>query len=178
MVIGRLVSMKPQNKKIVKCVPKPRVWKLKDGETARLFTHEMAARNDEVTKADDIQNKLLLMKETWRKGSKQVCGITKGPPRHQETWWWNRDVENVVAKRKVCHKAWRKSKSAEDKHTLDVTKKEVYTTVMTAQESMLQEFTADLVGRTASRWLGKEEMSSACAVRKMMPGMLCLMLMV
>ena len=120
------------------------MWKLKDEETARLFTHGMAARNKEVTKADDIQKKWLLMKETWLLGSKQVCGMTKGPPRHKETWWWNRDMEKVVAKRKVCHKAWRKSKSAEDKHTLDVTKKEVYTAVMTAQESKLQEFTADL----------------------------------
>ena len=70
----------------------------------------------------------------------------------------------------MCHKAWQKSKSAEDKHALDVAKKEVYTAVMTAQESKLQEFTADLQskGRTASgllnRWLGREEMSSACAV--------------
>ena len=55
-----------------------------------------------------------------------MCGKTKGPPRHKETWWWNRDVENVVAKRKVCHKAWQKSKSAEDKHDLDVAKKEVH----------------------------------------------------
>ena len=71
------------NKKIVKVVQKPRVWKLKDEETARLFTHEIAARNDEVTKADDIQKKWILMKETWLKGSKQVCGMTKGPPRHK-----------------------------------------------------------------------------------------------
>ena len=42
----------------------------------------MAARNDEVTKVDDIQKKWLLMKETWLKASKQVCGMTKGPPRH------------------------------------------------------------------------------------------------
>ena len=48
-------------------------------------------------------------------------------------------MEKVVAKQNVCHKAWRKSKTAEDKHTLDVAKKEVYTAVMTAQE-----FTADL----------------------------------
>ena len=39
------------------------------------------------------------------KGSKQVCGMTKGPPRHKETWCWNREVEKVVAKRMVCHKA-------------------------------------------------------------------------
>ena len=44
----------------------------------------------------------------------------------------------------MCHKAWQKSKSDEDKHALDVAKKEVYTAVMTAQESKLQEFTADL----------------------------------
>ena len=53
-------------------------------------------------------------------------------------------MKEVVTKRKVCHKAWRKSKSAEDKHTLDVAKKEVYTAVLAAQESKLQEFTADL----------------------------------
>ena len=106
--------MKPQKKKIVKFVPKPRVWKLKDEETARLFIHEMAARNDEVTKADDIQKKWLLMKEIWLKGFKQVCGMMKGPPRHKETWWWNRDVEKVVAKRKVCHKAWRNNRSMID----------------------------------------------------------------
>ena len=84
--------------------------------------------------------------------------------------WWNRDVEKVVAKRKVCHKAWRKSKLAEDKYTLDVAKKEVYTAVMTAQESKssLLIFKVNLVGRTASglldRWLEREEISSACTV--------------
>ena len=36
MVIGRLVlPMNPQENKIVKFIPKPRVWKLKDEETAR-----------------------------------------------------------------------------------------------------------------------------------------------
>ena len=70
--------------------------------------------------------------------------MMKGPPRHKKTWWWNKDVEKAVAKRKVCHKAWQKSKSSKDKHALGVAKKEVYTAVMTAQESKLQEFTADL----------------------------------
>ena len=58
IVIGRLViPINPQKKIIVKFVPKPRVWKLKDEETSRLFTHEMAARNDEVTKADATHKK-------------------------------------------------------------------------------------------------------------------------
>ena len=75
----------------------------------------------------------------------------------------------MVAIQKVCHKAWRKSKSAEDKHTLDVVKKEVYTVVMNiSYKSSLLIFKVNLVGRTAlgllDRWLGREEMSSACAV--------------
>ena len=116
---------------------------MKDEETARLFTCEMAASNYHVTKADDIQKKWLLMKkETLLKGSKQVCGVTKSPPGHKETWWWNSDVEEVVAKGKVCLKAWRKSKSTKDKRTLDVAKKEVYKAVLAARESKLQEFTA------------------------------------
>ena len=111
--------MEPQKKKIVTFVPNPRVWKIKDEETATLITRE-------------VQKTWLLMKETWLKGSKQVCGMTKGPPQHKETWWWKRDVEEVVAKRKVYHKAWRKSKLDEDKHTLDVAKKEVYVVVLAA----------------------------------------------
>ena len=73
-------------KKIVKFVPKTRVGKWKVGETVRLFTREMTSRNEDVTKADDDQMKWLLMKENWLKGSKQVCGMTNGPPRHKETW--------------------------------------------------------------------------------------------
>ena len=87
----------------------------------------------------------------WAQSSKQVCRMMNGPLQHKDTWWWNRDVEKVVVKRKVCHKAWRKSKSAEDKHTLDVAKKEVYTAVLAAQESKLQEFTADLQSESGGK---------------------------
>ena len=68
-------------------------------------------------------------------------------------------MEKVDAKRKVCQKAWRKSKSAEDKHTLDVAKKEVYTVVITVQEYKLQEFTADLQsesGRKNCFWIARQ----------------------
>ena len=45
IVIGRLViPMKPQNKKIGNFVTKHRVWKMKDEDTARLFTCNVAAK--------------------------------------------------------------------------------------------------------------------------------------
>ena len=45
---------------------------------------KMAARNDDVTKVDNIQKKWLLIKESWLKGFKQVCGMTTDPPRHKD----------------------------------------------------------------------------------------------
>ena len=66
------------------------MWKFKDKETVGLFTREMADRNDDITKADDVQKNWLLMKGILLKCSKQVCGMTKSPPRHKETWWWKR----------------------------------------------------------------------------------------
>ena len=57
-------------------------------------------------------------------------------------------MEKVVVKRKECHKACRKSKMAEDKHTLDVAKKEIYTAVVAAQES---KFTADLQNESGKK---------------------------
>ena len=75
--------------------------------------------------------------------------------------------------KKVCHKARRKSKSAEDKQTLDVAKKELYTAVMTAQESKLQEFTADLQsesGRKNGFRMAREgrDVISMCCIKMML----------
>ena len=47
--------MNPQKRTIVKFVLIPRVCKLKDEETAILFTRDMADRNDYVIKADGVQ---------------------------------------------------------------------------------------------------------------------------
>ena len=46
-------------------------------------------------------------------------------------------VEEVFAKRNVCHKAGLKSKSADDKYTLDVDKKEVDVGVMAVQVTII-----------------------------------------
>ena len=56
-------------------------------------------------------------------------------------------MEKVVAKQKVCHTAWRKSKSAEDKHHFNVAKKEVYTAVMTAQVTRIHCYRQSESGR-------------------------------
>ena len=53
-------------------------------------------------------------------------------------------MEEVVVKRNPCHNACLKYKLDEDNHNLDVAKKEIDSAVPVAQETKLQEFTADL----------------------------------
>ena len=57
------------------------------GETVRLFTREMAARDDNVAETVDVHKRLLLMGKTWLKGSGRVCGLAKGPPRYLVVVW-------------------------------------------------------------------------------------------
>ena len=71
---------------IEECVPQHRFGRL---------VIPMKPQKKKIDKFDDVQKKWLLMKEIWLKGSKQVCGMTKGRPRHKETWWWNRDGRGV-----------------------------------------------------------------------------------
>ena len=42
-----------------------------------------------------------------------TCGLTKGPCRHKETWWWNEEVAEAVREKKKKYRNWRKEKSTE-----------------------------------------------------------------
>src|SRR6476469_6413690 len=40
------------------------------------------------------------MKGSMLKAAEEVCGMTKGPPRHKETWWWNEECDRVVKEKR------------------------------------------------------------------------------
>ena len=42
----------------------------------------------------------------------EVCGYTKDKPRHFETWWWNKDVDVAVCRKR---KLFRISQNEEDR---------------------------------------------------------------
>ena len=54
------------------------------------------------------------MKECLLAVSKDVCGITKGPPRHRESWWWNEECAEVVKEKKRFYGVMQKSKGGVD----------------------------------------------------------------
>jgi len=39
--------------------------------------------------------------------------MTKGPPRHKETWWWNEEVAEAVRNKKIKYGKWKKENTEE-----------------------------------------------------------------
>jgi len=45
------------------------------------------------------------MKRIMMESAQDICGMTKGPCRHKETWWWNEQVAEAVGEKKI--KVWK-----------------------------------------------------------------------
>ena len=37
----------------------------------------------------------------------EICSYTKGKPRYFETWWWNKDVDVAVCRKRELFKIWK-----------------------------------------------------------------------
>ena len=40
--------------------------------------------------------------------ARDICGMTKGPRTHKETWWWNEEVAEAVREKKIKYRKWKK----------------------------------------------------------------------
>ena len=48
------------------------------------------------------------LKSALVEAAESTCGWTKGGPvRHNETWWWNEDVSNVINEKRKAWKCWK-----------------------------------------------------------------------
>jgi len=45
--------------------------------------------------------------------AQDICGMTKCPCRHKETWWWNEDVAEAVREKKIMYGKWKKENTKE-----------------------------------------------------------------
>jgi len=36
------------------------------------------------------------MKKVMMEAAQHICGMSKGPCRHEETWWWNVEVAEAL----------------------------------------------------------------------------------
>ena len=73
----------------VKFRKKLELWRLRESEVKEEFTEEVNNRYEGNEDCCGLKRKLL-------DAASEVCGYTKGKPRHFEMWWWNKDVDVAV----------------------------------------------------------------------------------
>jgi Reverse transcriptase (RNA-dependent DNA polymerase) len=111
-----------------------KVWKLKDVVVRRHFVEQVEKRAaDRCVK--DVDGAWNGLKSCLLEVSDNVCGKSKGRPRHKETWWWSEEVSKAVDEKRKLFKVWRtrKTRLAEEKYK--AAKKVVSKLVHEAQEA-------------------------------------------
>lgn len=124
-------------------VPKLKLGMLKDKDVKKAFNEYVEREAHRVDSAAGA-SRWQAMTDVWKEAAKEVCGVTKGPPRHKETWWWNRETEKAVANKRTMFLAWRRSQSQQDKEAYVEAKKKAKFVVWRAQENKRREFAEDL----------------------------------
>ena len=94
-----VISSAPRKKKRMH-TPRLKVWKLREPNVKQEFVWLVTDRKDEVFEADNVESKWNSMKKVSQKATEQVCGWTKGPPRHRERWWWNEEVVKAIEEKR------------------------------------------------------------------------------
>jgi len=71
-------------------------------------------------KVDEATWKGLGVNEHWQRikdlmmeTAQDICGMTKGPCRHKESWWWNEEVAVAVREKKIKYGKWKKENTKE-----------------------------------------------------------------
>ena len=66
--------------------------------------------------AEGVNNNVMVMKiGAVVDVASEVCGYTKGKPRHFETRCWNKDVNVAVCRKRELYKIWKQSQNEEDR---------------------------------------------------------------
>jgi len=88
-----------------------RVLKLKEEKTCEEFRC-MVGDNVEAVKWKGlgVNDHWLQMKDIMMETAQDICGMTKGPCRHKETWWWNEEVVEAVRDKKIKYGKWKKER--------------------------------------------------------------------
>ncbi|MBJ3377342.1 hypothetical protein JGC18_24880, partial [Salmonella enterica subsp. enterica serovar Typhimurium] len=144
LVVGDFVMRKLQKKSKQLHAPKLKVWKLQDKNMQSRFAEALRAKGEAVTERSDVESKWEAMKSNWVKAAEEVCGWTKGAPRHRVTWWWNDNVAKAIEEKRRCFKGWHKSKDENDREAYREAKRLARKTVAVAQENERKELASEL----------------------------------
>src|SRR5580692_2039598 len=104
-----------------------------------------------VSEATKVNAKWEVIKDVCLKATEEMCGRTKGPPRHKETWWWNEEVSSAVEEKKRYYKEWRRTKNEQDMMIYKEAKIRARRAVALAKEKKRKEVANELESEKGKR---------------------------
>jgi len=85
-----------------KSEPRVHVWKFKEEKTCEDYRCMVGDKVEEAKwNGLGVNDYWLQMKGIMMQSAQDICGMTKGPCRHKETWWWNEEVAEAVRDHKI-----------------------------------------------------------------------------
>ena len=107
----------------------------------------------------------------------EVCGYTKGKPRHFEMWWWNKDVDVTVCRKGELFRLWKQNWNEEDRKKYCEAKKDAKRVVYMAMDQKARKAVevdsccdGHELFRLSNKGLGRKKMLLGLVVLKMKVG--------
>ena len=76
-------------------VSKCRLGKLRDADIEIAFKRRVEEK-EALRSEGDVEQIWDGLRQCMVSEAEAVCGRSKGPPRHRETWWWNNEIGKEV----------------------------------------------------------------------------------
>jgi len=101
-------------------------------------------------KVEEVKWKGLGVNDHWQQTkdimmetAQDICGMTKGPCRHKETWLWNEEVAEAVRDKKIKYRKWKK-KNTEEARMEYKSRQNAKRVISSAKEKKQKEWANDL----------------------------------
>jgi len=76
--------------------------------------------------------------------AQHICGMSKSPCRHKETWWWNEEVAEAVREKKIKYRIWTRKNSKETWMEYNKCRQSAKRVISSAKEKTQKECASDL----------------------------------
>jgi len=83
------------------------------------------------------------MKGIMMESAQDICGMTKRPRRHKETWWWNEEVAESVREKKIKYRKWKKENTKEARMEYKKSRKNAKRIISSVKEKKQKECAND-----------------------------------
>ena len=127
-------------------VSKCRLWKLREADNEIAFKRRVEVK-EALRSEDNVEQIWDGLRQCMVKEAEAVCGRSKGPPRHRETWWWNDEIGEEVERKRRLFLVWRNNEPGEKKKNEEAYRKankQVKRIIYKAKDDYRQEVVEEL----------------------------------